>query len=202
MNIFIDNEKIDITLEKEDTLKSVLSHLENFVFEKGRVISEWIIDGKSFYTIDINLEKAENIEIITKTPRIVFLESLQEMNTYIEKFQIGIEHIVDYLSQDNEREAMKLIVDGISGLEWIYNVFFSLKSVSEINFEEIGFDSVFEKFQQLVEELVESLEMKDNIMLSDLLEYEVSEILNEIKDYLPDIYDYVMEEERKNTFNS
>lgn len=202
MNILIDNQKIDITLEKQDTISDIIKQLEEFVIERGRIVSEIIVDGQSFYTSEINLGKAENIEIITKTPRVIFLESLQEMNIYMDKFQIGIEKIVDYLAQDNQREAMKLIVDGISGLEWIYNVFYSLKNVSDINFEDIGFDSVFERFQQLMEELVESLELKDNIMLSDLLEYEVSEVLNEIKDYLPDIYDYIMEEERKSILNS
>jgi len=204
MNIFLDNNKIDITLEANDKLKTIIESMERFAVEQGRIISEISIDGKSYYEpdIDIPISQISNIEVYTKTPRLVFLETMQEMNSYFEKFELGIGKIVDLLAQDKSKEAMHLILDAITGLEWIYNAFSSLQSISDIDFEDIGFNNVFERYQQLLEEILDCLEMKDNIMLSDLLEYEMIEVLEEIKEFLPIIYDYVLDEEKNSILKS
>ena len=63
MKIYINDKKIDFTLNKEDTLETVFHGLEKWGEENELLLNECLIDGKNFYDIpspDINLFSISN----------------------------------------------------------------------------------------------------------------------------------------------
>lgn len=204
MNVYIDNQKIDVQLEEKDSLDTVIKTVENFLKNGGRVIVEIRVDGQDMGDIESKeIASIEEVEFFTKSARIIALEAIQEMNEYMERLKSGVIVLVEEINNgDDQQKISKITLDAINGLEWIYNIFDSIENVSGINYGEIGFQKPFDKFQDILRDILESLEDKDSMLLADLMEYEIPDIIDEIREYLPKIYEYLLEEEKRESIKS
>lgn len=197
MKIFVNNEEISNGNTIRD-ISAVIEYAEKEAGENDSIIEGIFINGISVDEIsEIPAESIEKVEIFTKKTGIVILESLQEMSEYIVRLRAGIDEIINCLQDDNERDAMKKLEEISDGLEWIYNILNYAQTLNKISFKEIEFDVALDKFKGILPEVVESLENRDNIMLSDLLSYELAPIVDEIAEKLPVIYEKILEHEKK-----
>lgn len=197
MKIFINNAEIENIGDVRD-ISSVIEYAEKMAAESDSIIEAVFINGIVIDEIEeLAADKIEKVEIFTKKTGILILESLQEMNEYIVKLKSGIEGAVNMFQDDNERDAMIKMEEISDGLEWIYNILESAEALKKIDYKEIEFTNVLEKFRNILPEILESLENKDNIMLSDLLNYELSPVIDEIAKNIPVIYDKILEHEKK-----
>ncbi|BDU51071.1 hypothetical protein [Haliovirga abyssi] len=195
MEIFIDKVKVDADIEKTDDLDTIIKEVENFIKETGKVIISINIDGRALEDVDnVTINEVKKIEFETQIPQVLLLESFQEMNNYIYKLKDGIQNIVNLLAIEEESEAFTIIVQLTNGLEWIDNVFSSVKEILGIEFKKIEFDELIESFQNIVESIVESIEDRDYVLLSDILEYELLDMLEDIEKKLPILYDEILED--------
>ncbi len=198
MEIYINGENLEFELGKEDSLNSIIKTVKEYLKEQKQSVIEIKINDKNIDDIgSLNLSEVKKINFETRTTEKLLLESLQEVNIYIDKLKLGVESIVDYLSNNNEKEAMELIVQAINGLEWIYNILDSVEKLAIVNYNEASFGDVFLKYENILSEILDSLENKDFIMLSDLLEFEIGDIMDEIKEKLPKVYNFILNEETK-----
>ena len=203
MNIYIDNSKLDFQIEIDDTLDTIVKSVEEFAKNNGRVVVEVKVDGKDLGELENKgIATIEDIEFFTKSGRIIALEAIQEMNGYIESLKNGSKQLVDEINNGDGGKISQMTLDAIDGLEWIYNILYSIENISTINYTEIGFQKTFDKYQDIIREILESLEDKDEMLLADLMEYEIPDIVEEIKEFLPKIYDMLLEEEKKESMSS
>lgn len=203
MNIYIDNSKLDFQIEIDDTLDTIVKSVEEFAKNNGRVVVEVKVDGKDLGELENKgIATIEDIEFFTKSGRIIALEAIQEMNGYIERLKNGSKQLVDEINNGDGGKISQMTLDAIDGLEWIYNILYSIENISTINYTEIGFQKTFEKYQDIIRDILESLEDKDEMLLADLMEYEIPDIVEEIKEFLPKIYDMLLEEEKKESMSS
>ncbi len=203
MNIYIDNSKLDFQIEIDDTLDTIVKSVEEFAKNNGRVVVEVKVDGKDLGELENKgIATIEDIEFFTKSGRIIALEAIQEMNGYIERLKNGSKQLVDEINNGDGGKISQMTLDAIDGLEWIYNILYSIENISTINYTEIGFQKTFDKYQDIIRDILESLEDKDEMLLADLMEYEIPDIVEEIKEFLPKIYDMLLEEEKKESISS
>ena len=202
MNIYIDNSKLDFQIEIDDTLDTIVKSVEEFAKNNGRVVVEVKVDGKDLGELENKgIATIEDIEFFTKSGRIIALEAIQEMNAYIERLKNGSKQLVDEINNGDGGKISQMTLDAIDGLEWIYNILYSIENISTINYTEIGFQKTFDKYQDIIMDILESLEDKDEMLLADLMEYEIPDIVEEIKEFLPKIYDMLLEEEKRECSN-
>lgn len=198
MEIYINKKKLEFELTKGDSLNSIIKTVKEYLKkQKQSVIEIKINDGNIDDVDSLNLSEIKRINFETRTTEVLLLESLQEVNLYIDKLKLGIESILDYLSNNNEKAAMELIIQAINGLEWIYNILDSVEKLAAVKYNEEYFGDIFVKYENILSEILDSLENKDFIMLSDLLEFEIGDIMDEIKRKLPEVYDFILNEEKK-----
>jgi len=203
MNIYIDNSKLDFQIEIDDTLDTIVKSVEEFAKNNGRVVVEVKVDGKDLGELENKgIATIEDIEFFTKSGRIIALEAIQEMNAYIERLKNGSKQLVDEINNGDSGKISQMTLDAIDGLEWIYNILYSIENISTINYGEIGFQKTFDKYQDIIRDILESLEDRDEMLLADLMEYEIPDIVEEIKEFLPKIYDMLLEEEKKESMSS
>ena len=121
MNVYIDNQKIDVQLEEKDSLDTVIKTVENFLKNSGRVMFEIKVDGQDIGEIEAkDISSIEEVEFFTKSAGIIALESLQEMNDYIERLNAGVKLLVEELNNgDDKQKVSKMTLDAINGSEWI-----------------------------------------------------------------------------------
>ena len=202
MNIYIDNSKLDFQIEIDDTLDTIVKSVEEFAKNNGRVVVEVKVDGKDLGELENKgIATIEDIEFFTKSGRIIALEAIQEMNAYIERLKNGSKQLVDEINNGDGGKISQMTLDAIDGLEWIYNILYSIENISTINYTEIGFQKTFDKYQDIIRDILESLEDKDEMLLADLMEYEIPDIVEEIKEFLPKIYEFLLEEEKRECSN-
>ncbi|OQY06618.1 MAG: hypothetical protein B6I28_06190 [Fusobacteriia bacterium 4572_132] len=198
MEIYIDEEQLGFELGKKDTLNSIIKTIKEYLWEQKKAVIEIRINDENIDDIkSLNLSEIKRINFETRKTEVLLLESLQEVNIYIDKLKLGIESILNYLSNNNEKEAMELIIQAINGLEWIYDILDSVEKLAAVKYNEKSFGDVFLKYENILSEILDSLENKDFIMLSDLLEFEIGDIMDEIKEKLPEVYDFILTEEKK-----
>ncbi|NLK62432.1 MAG: hypothetical protein GX287_03180 [Fusobacteria bacterium] len=203
MDIYVDKEKIETQFIEATTIIDILKELEENLLKDRKIISDIKINDIEFQLVEnINTIEVKKIEIFTVTEERLFIESFREMETYIENFVNGVDRIVDLLAKDSQHEAMNMVVDAVEGLEWIYNVLYKFKINYNNIFEKINLQELFEDFQYNLEELLECLEKKDDIMLSDILEYETVEVLRDLQALIPEIHNSLEEEDKNKILNS
>lgn len=99
-------------------------------------------------------------------------ETLKTANEYMNNLISGVKCSVELLYGGNETEGFSMIPSICEGIQWITQVL-----VLTGNKNKDLVDILFEK----LEEIVESFENKDYILVADLLNYELLQVLEEIK---------------------
>lgn len=100
-------------------------------------------------------------------------ESLSTINEYLHELTTVIEQTIEVFKQQKEDVGLKLLIKIIDGLSWTIEAVFSLKP----ELEEHGFDSEVEQVNDMLMELLKAIENEDFVLISDILEYEVLEVL-------------------------
>lgn len=104
-------------------------------------------------------------------------ETLEMANEYMNNLFSGVKHSVELLYSGNESEGFSLIPSICEGIQWITEVLALTKNENE------DLDLVDILYEKL-EEIIESFENKDYILVADLLNYELLEVLQDIQLYI------------------
>ncbi|MGM0508353.1 MAG: hypothetical protein ACQERZ_04230 [Fusobacteriota bacterium] len=199
MDIFINENKIDFELDGNETLKMVIDEVNSFLEKQDVSITKIMVNDINIDNVEnIDISQVEKIEFDAKNSVELLLESIQELNIYLNKMDVGIKKVVEYLNEDSNQKALNFIISVIDGLEWIYNVLGSINDVVLEKYDINMLKKIFYEYEDILENLLDSLEEKDMIMLADILEFEMLEKIEEIKEKLPKLYDEIVEIEKKN----
>lgn len=103
------------------------------------------------------------------------------LREYIPKLITAIEHEAELLIKNEEQLAFDLLENIMEGLEW------TIRSISSI--EKVGYikDLKLNEIAGTVQELEKTFYKKDFVLLSDLLQYELVEVLVYWQDKLNDV---------------
>ncbi|AJD92139.1 hypothetical protein JMA_28220 [Jeotgalibacillus malaysiensis] len=98
-------------------------------------------------------------------------ETKQSINELLPSLHYNSELVNSYLRQGNEYKAMNLLPELIDALSWL------LSAVEGI--EKNGYNIVIDKalLTSILKEALEGLENDDNVLLADVLEYELNPML-------------------------
>jgi hypothetical protein len=186
MEISINTEKLDFTLEKERTLLEVIESLENWLSEQKVVINVINVDGKDLSPEDkeilggFNINEISNVMIQTSTKIEMALAGLSDAKHYTDTF-------INELSKSRD-EFLLSKDEKIEGLRWVSDVVFTSASVLQVN---VG--TVFVEETTLEENLAflilsaTELENKkhDNIFFYDYFVGGVKDRLLKLKEFIP-----------------
>ncbi|MGL5574107.1 MAG: hypothetical protein ACRDCW_00915 [Sarcina sp.] len=101
------------------------------------------------------------------------IEVLQTANEYLFNLKGGINNLVVLMNEEKEQQACGLIPDVADGIGWTLDV---VRLTSDIIGEVEGLNEI----DNFLSEIVEALENEDYILVSDLFNYEVLPILENI----------------------
>lgn len=101
------------------------------------------------------------------------LDILETMNTYIPKLINATDEISEKIDAGDQVNAFNILNDYIEGLAWVIDAINAIQSVDGSYLKEVKVTDLNEKLL----EMEEALKNKDNILLSDLLQYEIKEDL-------------------------
>lgn len=107
------------------------------------------------------------------------IELLKTTSEYISSLKHSIEQIIEYLQNDNETEGLSLIGDVASNLSLLFE---AIESTKDYQKQEINLGELNEKLN----EIVEAMENDDIALISDLFQYELIPMLDNIQKIIED----------------
>lgn len=103
----------------------------------------------------------------------ILRETIESLIEYIPKMINGCQNTVENLQGGNEAVAVQLLPDIVEGLEWILQALSGLRDNGK--FLNIELSSLTKHFH----EMVNALELRDYVLLADLLDYEIVPVLED-----------------------
>ncbi|MCR5494041.1 MAG: hypothetical protein K6F15_00200 [Treponema sp.] len=195
MEFYINDEKIDITLENEKTIGDVLKGLEmNFEENDAAVVSliinDTLITGKNFdeyasKDLDDNLKL--EIQLITKGEILLSFKNLQLAfkNTTKDVAEISVE-----LQSGKEKNALltiKKLADLIEEFCRVATLGSLFSEYAAIKIDDKDFSEFFGEFSPVLSDLEQALQSNDTVTVGDLAEYEICPRLEAIYNTLEGI---------------
>ena len=105
------------------------------------------------------------------------LEVLNTANEYLVNLKSGIENLVVLMNEEKEQEACGIIPEVAEGIAWILDV---ARLTNDVIGEVEGLDNI----DEFLSEIVGALENEDYILVSDLFNYEILPILDNLHEVI------------------
>ena len=104
-----------------------------------------------------------------------YQELITVYNSYLEKMAIALLHLGQDLQEAEYQEATLIIPALVDGMEWIYEALRNFIELGEIKGDFLN------KFEIQIDNFNEALNNRDFTLLSDLCEYELISLMQEIR---------------------
>lgn len=198
MELFVNNEKLDITLESEKTVGDVLASFEKIAAENSGTTVGIKINGEEIPASDFDdaclmgLEKVSKLELT-----VIFLESLKTAFKDISRFSKDISNeilnVPVLLQSSKDTEANTIIarladlIDMIcSGATYasLFPEFYSSIKIEAVEGGSHNLSEFFADLQPILHDFQDAMENKDSVLVGDLCEYEISPRLQNLSNAL------------------
>ncbi len=122
MELLIEGEKINYSIENEKNVKDIVNALSDWLNENNRMIKSLSIDGAEIQItdeenlIEKQIDDVQKLEINLITPVEIAYNSLYELKQYVTRFVENIENTSD---ENNLIENKQLMLEGIN---WVLEI--------------------------------------------------------------------------------
>lgn len=183
----------DLDLKKEfadcKDLSEIIQQLEEKIWEQGEVICEVHVNDIFLSENDeerFAKEKIEDIQkliVLSRKPEELISESLTSAIDLFPKVKSGAVTIADEFRNHGEQASKRSFVELLDACQWISESLFLLKSmliqkVGKSEFEE-RWKSIEVLFARVAQDSLKAYDAKDYVLLSDILEYDLTESLDQ-----------------------
>ena len=188
MKILMDNVEKIVKVSEYESFQYLLWDIEKSVETKGRIITSLKVDGLNLDSLsDFSLEEISVVEVMSQSPLMLLKETIIELNDYIDKFFYGIEDIVYSFRNGDKIKGIDNLVEGIYGLEWIFQI---LKNSERLLYlRDLRLLDIYEKADTIMIELTEAIDNKDYHRISVLMEFPLYNVLSNIKEFIPILFE-------------
>ncbi len=188
---FVNNSEIPSPPPGFSSLDGILKHIEENHLPPGNVVRQIHVDGTPVLLTDLRtipadllqgIEQRERVEITTGSLREIACESLREAIAYLERVEPIIPLLASSFRTFPGPEAFTNLKELYSGLYWLNLLLDRLGKNLGVTFWDIPilgttFREHQQKFVAIIQQLVNSQERADFVLVADLLEYEIHPLL-------------------------
>lgn len=188
MKILLDNVESIINVNEYESFQVLLWDIEKTMETRGRVITSLKVDGMNLENIlNFSLEEIRILEISSKSPLKLLEETIHELDAYLDRFFIGIEEIVSNFRIGNREEGISNLIEGINGLDWIFQILRKSQELLDIDNENL--EKIYIESNDVLLRLTEAVEEKQYDGISIILDFDLYVILSQIKEFVPVIFE-------------
>ena len=193
MEVYIDNQKTNFGRRSND-LEKILKAISKKLEKHEKVIQNIYINGSNIQDsiiLDIDMDRPNIMEVETKSYTDLILDSLTLSKEYIETF-FEVKKDFQQLIENNEKISGIEIEETDSFLNWFSDLLFFL--VENYAFAFRSLQATIQTFREELVTLAELKERKDYVAYVSVLDYCVSDILENFKVNIDYYYKSILEE--------
>ena len=194
MNIHIQDNEIQFENNPE-TIEQLFNTINENLQEQDLQFSHLIIDDEEIYDnfdsyIMENIETIEKIRVIAMSVAEIVNETIVSTEQYVKNAVPVINKLADEFYQGPNEKTWMQLTDLFEGIQWIIQSLVKINSIENSN--EIAIDyEVWNEYAQevsklnnIIPELEDAIVNKDNILIGDMLLYEVVPVFENITEKL------------------
>jgi len=186
MRILIDNKheaNIDLV---QGQIKAWWGKLCSDINNADRFIYSISIDDQPVYDffveyIESNLATLKELNILTKTKQESIIETTEAISEYFDRFLPSISQLSDHFYGEITEENWGAFSYFIEGLSWILKSIEFLQVISGQEAYSIH-NKALQELSKIVEDLETALEDEQYVVVGDLMQYELSPVLESYKE--------------------
>lgn len=190
MDILIQGNKLDFQLESEDNVLEVVESIEGWLNQNSEIIEEISIDGDIILPSQKEelanrpIADTKQIEITTSSQAEFALNSIYELDEYLERFIYQINHNLKEITSTDKKSELS------DGAKWANEVVLHACRALSIDanmifINELPLSDVISRHNIIIVELENHKYNPD--VFNDLVSNKLKESLESIKSYLPKI---------------
>ena len=193
MEVYIDNQKTNFGRRSKD-LEKILKAISKKLEKNEKVIHNIYINGSNIQDniiLDIDMDRANIMEVETKSYTDLILDSLTVSKEYIDTY-FEVKEDFQQLIENNEKISAFDIEETDSFLNWFSDLLYFLVENYAFAFQSLR--ETMETFREELVTLAELKEKKDYITYVTTLDYYVSDILENFKTSIDYYYKSILKE--------
>jgi len=173
MNIYVNEQKIDATLDGETRLVQVVDQVSEWIESHGKILVNFRVDGREMVRSELEsagLEKAERLDFFVEEEMDVLESGLSDLDAYVDKIGstlFGRDSLTEKESQDLKE-----------GLPWIEDLVDCAKNILRLNLKTIKPMGEGKNVQEILGSLREGVQKLDSLQnieafLEDLRDFKI-----------------------------
>ncbi|MGJ9459593.1 hypothetical protein [Oceanobacillus sp. CF4.6] len=178
MQLIHKNEQINID-NVETSINEVYIKINKLLGDKNIVFSHLLIDDVEVYEnheeyMKEHLIEIETIEIVTRKIKEMIWETMESIHSYLQRAVPALTELVDESYENFSSKSWEGINQLAEGMQWVLQFTAVTKTAPQqpANWEAI--EKSLQQCETSFAQLLEAVEVKDTILISDILSYEVT----------------------------
>lgn len=173
---------------KQFRLGGVIEALEGRLWCDGEVICQVIMNDKFLSEAeekkfsDLEVINIRTLKVVSKKLEILIKENISSIIEWIPQTEEASRNAAQMLQEEDREPYRRTIITFLDGCQWFTDSVYLLKSTLHKTGQEMCSEDDWKmlelQFMASVKELLQAYEKQDDILLADILEYDLPEILN------------------------
>lgn len=178
-------------------LGDVIQSVENKMWSQGEVVCEIFVNGLALQEEDearlsaSNLSDIRELKVQSNRPDELVQKTLQSITQYLPDLLEETDSLAAKYREIEAQEVGPLLSEVLEGFRWLTDAVFLIRSQLALwpEVEEVLEDwkELEDKHSKALRELISSLEGNDQILVADVLEYDVADILEDWRRIIPQV---------------
>jgi hypothetical protein len=184
MEIYINEKVIDTDgiTDKNDILELVEANLENEIIDTI-YLDEVEVSLEYFQENELDLDRIDKIKFESKKVEQLITETLTEAEDYLPKLKKALNNSAEFFKNEKEADVSDLLDKTLEGIQWYLEVVNGILSLIDNKELKDKGNKILTDFTQVLNRAMVSLQNEDYDYLGDLLEVEMVEYLEKLKDF-------------------
>jgi len=197
MDFSINDQKIEIK-EGLNKFQELIQWVEQELLQKdGKVLTQIKVNGTEIdeYTEEeikeAPLSSIDSVEVQAETPQNLVLQGLLDADSMLPEILSNLDVCIEKVQNQEKEEAVAAFVKVTDGLSWFSTIYSGAASVFQEKIVALQLDTHefvlnSSRLNEILNDILDAYNSQDNVAFADLLEFELKEILESLRDCVKD----------------
>jgi len=168
----------------------------NDLLNENYYFSHFIADGTEIYEdheayLNVNLDRIEKLEIIAKTEKEFMNDILLSAEDYLKRAKPELVALTDGFYSNPTAETHTSFGQLMDGLQWLDEMLALVAVSSERSLNGEAYAELRQTLQTEIAQLGEAVENSDNVLIADIIQYELIPVFEQLETIIGESIDTV-----------